>query len=226
MLLSGRIEDFTFGRVGCVGGRGERVLVQRPVWRNGSLSRFCHFASPHPAGVLHLRALDSFARLGGLAVDGVVAAVLQIEVQLLAVVGVLKVAAKIAHRRVGCVIDADQGDLPVDVSTVDSISEHRRHVDRGRRAFDVLAGDASDFFDVPIRIGHPVERAALEDNVGEDAVNPILHLVREAFHDGVGDDQCRHAEHHADDRHERDVAGAEITPAEQKLVHEPVLGYW
>ena len=75
-----------------------------------------------------------------------------------------------------------------------------------------------------VGIGKAVERAAFEDDVGEDAVDAVLHLVREAFHHGVDDDHRRHAEHHADDRGQRDVARAEIAPAEQKFVHGPVLG--
>ena len=77
---------------------------------------------------------------------------------------------------------------------------------------------------VPVGVGDAVERAALEHDVREDAVDPLLHLVREAFHHGVDDDHRRHAEHHADDRHQRDVARPQIPPAKQKFVHAPVLG--
>ena len=103
-------------------------------------------------------------------------------------------------------------------------AEHRGDVHRGRHAGDVLAGHAADFRHVPVGVGDAVERAAFEHEVGEDAVDAVLHLVREAFHDGVDDDHRRHAEHHAHDRDQRDVARAEVAPAEQKFVHEPVLG--
>ena len=83
-----------------------------------------------------------------------------------------------------------------------------------------VAGHVANLGHAAVGIGEAVERLALEHEVGEDAVDPVLHLVREAFHHGVDDDHRRHAEHHADDRSQRDVARAEVAPAEQKFVHE------
>src|SRR4051794_17164506 len=51
-------------------------------------------------------------------------------------------------------------------------------------------------------------------------MNTILHLMRESLHHGIDDDHRRHAEHHADDRCQRDVSRAKIAPAENKFVHE------
>ena len=85
-------------------------------------------------------------------------------------------------------------------------------------------GHAADFRHVALGVGKAVERLAFEHDVGEDAVDAVLHLVREALHHAVDDDHRRHAEHHADDRSQRDVARAQIAPAEQKFVHGPVLG--
>ena len=65
----------------------------------------------------------------------------------------------------------------------------------------------------------PVERGRLDHDVGEDAVQPVAHLVGEPGHDRVDHDHRGHAEHHADHAGQRDVAGAEIPPAEQVLVH-------
>ena len=190
----------------------------------GAKRAFCR-RSPQPT-VLHLRAFADVLAVGvGLVVVRVVAAFFELEVELLAIVGVLQVAAKVADGGVGRFVDADQADLAGDVLIAAGEAEHRGDVDGRRHAGDVLAGDLADLLHVVIGVGDAVERAAFEDDVGEDAVDAILHLVGEAFHHGVDDDHRRDAEHHADDRDERDVASAEVAPAEEEFVHGPVRGF-
>ena len=93
-----------------------------------------------------------------------------------------------------------------------------------RAQAQVVAEDLFDFGDVPLRIGIAVEPMALHDDVREDAVHPRLHLVREARHHGVHDDQRRDAERHAHDRRQRNPARSQIAPREEQFVHRRVLG--
>ena len=76
---------------------------------------------------------------------------------------------------------------------------------------------AANLRHVPLGVGDAVQALALEHDVREDSVDPILHLVREAFHHGVDDDHRRHAEHHADDRYQRDIAGAADTASRAEI---------
>ena len=160
-------------------------------------------------------------RRGGLrlAVDGVVAPFAEIERQLRAVAGMLEVATEVADPGVRRLVDPDEHDLPGDPLAADLKVEHRRDGHRGRHTDDVIASRSADLVHVPLGILKPGERVALEDEVREDAVDPRLHLVREAGHHRIDDDHRRHSERHADDARQRDPAGAEISPAEKEFVH-------
>ena len=50
-------------------------------------------------------------------------------------------------------------------------------------------------------------------------MQPVLELGAEPAHDGVDDDERRHAEHDADDADERQIASLQVSDAEQQLVH-------
>ena len=94
---------------------------------------------------------------------------------------------------------------------------------------DVVAAGAADLLHVPLRVLEAGEGMALEDDVGEDPVDPRLHLVGEAGHHGVDDDHRRHAKSHTDDARQGDPAGAEVAPAEEEGVQgdqSSVCGRW
>ena len=116
---------------------------------------------PHPpvgpAGALEGRPRRFGRRRLGLAVAGVVAAVPEVERQLPAVGGMLEVAAEVAHARVGCLVDADEHDLPGDPLAADLEVEHRRHRDGRRHAGDLVAGGTADLLHVPLRVLEPGE---------------------------------------------------------------------
>ena len=58
----------------------------------------------------------------------------------------------------------------------------RRHVHRGRHAVDVVASDLANLLPCGASAsGTPSMRVALEDQIAEDAVDAVLHLVREAL---------------------------------------------
>ena len=89
----------------------------------------------------------------------------------------LEVAAEVADVRVRRLVDADEHDLPGHPLAADLEVEHGGHGHRGRHANDVTAGGTANLVHVPLRILKPGERVTLEDEVGEDAVDPGLHLV-------------------------------------------------
>ena len=83
----------------------------------------------------------------------------------------------------------------------------------------IAGGNPPDLFHVPRRVGHPVETAALERHVGQDAVDAVFHLGREARHHRIDNNHRRHTQHHANDRRQGNVPRAEVTPAEEQFVH-------
>ena len=72
---------------------------------------------------------------------------------------------------------------------------------------------------LPSGSAKPSKVVGLDDDVGEQAVQPIAQLGAEAAHDAVDDDERGHAEHDADDADQRQVARQQIAPAEQQFVH-------
>ena len=157
-------------------------------------------------------------------IDRVIAAFAQFEAELFAVFRMLQIAAEIAHLAVRRFVDADEVHLPRDPMPLDLKDEHGRNHHRRRHAGDVFSGHLANPFHVPLRIGKAFQAVALENHVREDAVDAALHLVREAGHHAVDHDHRGHAQRDADDRGQRDIARAQIPPAEQKFVHGQSFG--
>ena len=104
--------------------------------------------------------------------------------------------------------------------------EHGEDFERRRHGLDARRsryGSARMQRHLALGIGEAVVVVGLDDDVGEQAVQPVAQLGAEAGHDAVDDDERGHAEHDADDAHQRQVARQQITPAEQQLVHGHLL---
>lgn len=79
------------------------------------------------------------------------------------------------------------------------VGHHAVDLDHRRQRFDVVAAHFADDRHPAIRVMHAVKAVSLDDDIGEDAVNPAPHLRAEARHHAVDHDHRGHAEHHADD---------------------------
>jgi len=213
--------DLAIDRDRRAGLRPDLRLRQRGLLRLGAAQPL-PFGEPPPvapAGCSQRRPGRLGRRPVGLAVDRVVTSLAQVEGQLAAVVGMLEEAAEVADLRVGRLVDAHEHDRPKDVLAADLKADHRRRGDGRRHPGDRVTGDPPDLAHVPLGILEAGIGMGGEDDVGEDPVDPVLHLVREPRHHRVDDDHRGHAERDADHARQRDPTGAEVTPAEQELVH-------
>ena len=174
-------------------------------------------AAPLPAGRYHIGSLGRF--IAKLVVMGIVLALAKLEGEALTVGRMLQVLGEIADPCVSLFIDADEHDLPRALLAVELEAEDGRRVNCRRHAGNRVAGDAADLLHVPGGVRKTLGGVRFEHDVGENAVDAIPHLVGEAGHDAVDDDHRRHAEHHADNRSQRDIPRPQIPPAKQDLVH-------
>ena len=148
---------------------------------------------------------------------------------------VLQELLEAAHRRPALWIDTDQLHLLGYDGVTDRAWDGELHegedLDRRRYRLHVLADiRLADAAHLAFGVGKPLHLDRLDDDVGQHAVQPVAEFGAEPGHDAVDDDQGRHAEHDADDAHQRQVAGQQVTPAEEEFVHpvhpSAVSGEW
>ncbi len=175
-----------------------------------------------PAGSGQLGAPQSVASAGR--IGNIVTFFAQRETHVATVFGMLQILAEIAGQALRVFIDADELDRPIDPVAAILKAEHRRHVDGDGERFDPVTGDLADLLQVPLGVEEAFEVARLENDVGQDAMDAVLHLAGEAVHHRVHHDHRGDAERDAHDGSQRNPARAQIAPAEQEFVHLTVLG--
>ena len=171
-----------------------------------------------PAGVAHLFSLPGF-RLRYLVVEPIVAVLVQLETQPLAVLFVLHILADVADVGLGLLVDADHlyqfGDRLAAIFDMN----HRRDLDRRRHAGNRISHRRADPRHLILRVGHALRTACPDCHVRQNPLDTVLHLGRETVHHTIDHDHRGHAQHHADDRRQCDVASPKITPAEEEFIH-------
>ena len=168
----------------------------------------------------------AFTILRSLVIHRVVTLGSEIETQLLAIGRVLQVFAEVTHGPLRLGIDADQLNRARDRLVANLEVQHGRHDHRRRHRFNVIARNLADRFHVPVGVSETVHRSGFHDQVRQNPVDPVLHLRRESRHHTVDHDHRGHAERHADDRRQGNIAGAQITPGEEQLVHSSSFLRW
>ena len=145
----------------------------------------------------------------------------ELKAELLAVLGMQDILTEIANVGVRLFIYSDQRDLPRDRLVAMLHGQHCRHVDRRGHADQIIAHHAADLRHMPGRIDQPVHAVRFDNHVGQNAVQPHVHLAGEPRHDAIDDDQRADAQRDADDRGQGDIPRPQVSPGEQQFIHRP-----
>ncbi len=103
-------------------------------------------------------------------------------------------------------------------------SKHGRNRDDRRYSLEPIPQGLSNLGFEIARVGNAVRSMALHHDIAQDSVDTIMHLGGKTIHDAVDDDERRDTQGDRYDRSKGDPASAEISPAEQELVHATILG--
>ena len=111
--------------------------------------------------------------------------------------------------------NSDKRDRARDPLTTTSEMHEAENLDGHTDRLDLIAGRLHGELPMELGIGLTIEAVGFNNDVSENAVDPLAHLIREAGHDTVDHDHRGHAEHHADNAGQSDIAGPQITDAKQ-----------
>ncbi len=109
-------------------------------------------------------------------------------------------------------IDADEIDLLRVACAVELKVQHGWDGNDAGHPFQAIAERFANATLIPFDIPDSVGGMALDNEVAEDTVDPLLHLGGEAVHDAVDDNKGGDTKRHRYDRSEGDPTRPKITP--------------
>ena len=123
------------------------------------------------------------------------------------------------------IVDADQNNLLLHRHSVRRLESHQcRRSNNAGDFFEVIAEQFPDLCDGVFRMMNLRQQWSRHFDVRKHAVETMFHLINEARHDAVNDNQRRDAKRNADDRSQRNESCAEVPPRQKKFVHSPIPG--
>ncbi len=154
-------------------------------------------------------------------VAGIVPVFAQIEGEFGAVRGVLQIAGDRGDFFVGGGVDSDKLNLTRnDFPAVVFVAEKTWGRDGRGDGFDHVPGDFVDVANTRIDVVKPAQtRPRADRDVGERAVDAILHFAAKPEHNRVDDHHNHHANRHAADAQQRDSTRQQIAPYQQQFIH-------